>query len=42
MRQFEYVWYGEWPLGPAQYQRVRDGHRAFAQLVTTTRLAAAR
>ena len=42
VRQFEYVWYGEWPLSPAQYRRVRDGHRAFAQLVAATRLTAAR
>ena len=42
VRQFEYVWYGEWPLGPAQYQRVRDGHHAFAQQVAATRLAATR
>lgn len=29
-RQFEYVWYGELPLGPALYQQVRRAQRAVA------------
>ena len=37
LRQFEYVWYGEWPLSAGQYARVRQGHRTFAQQVTPGR-----
>ena len=32
-RQFEYVWYGEWPLGAAAYERLRQAQRAFGQQV---------
>ena len=28
-RQFEYIWYGEWPLGAPLYQQVRGGQQAF-------------
>jgi Domain of unknown function (DUF4129) len=37
LRQFEYVWYGEWPLGAGQYARVRQGQRTFAQQVAPAR-----
>ena len=28
-RQFEYIWYGEWPLGSLLYQQVRGGQQQF-------------
>ena len=34
-RQFEYVWYGELPLGPALYREVRAAQRAVAALSTS-------
>ncbi len=37
LRQFEYVWYGEWPLSAGQYARVRQGQRTFAQQVAPAR-----
>ena len=34
-RQFEYLWYGELPLGPGLYQRVRTAQRAVAAAAST-------
>ena len=41
-RQFEYVWYGELPLTPAQYQPVRTAQRAVRTAISSTPFAAAR
>ena len=38
-RQFEYVWYGEWPLPPASYPALRDGQQQLGRALGRPALA---